>query len=384
MNKHIFAMILLVCGFLSFGTMANTADSTVPDPFKRSDENSKLKIDYTDLDSLLEAVVLNTGRSTREKARHSQSKTGTRMQIKVNRATINEGNRFYFEIFEDNETNQQTLLDIRNRLESIPTAVPLEKFTRAEQLAYWINLYNVTLLEEIARIYPQPGLKKLLVGREEILSKKALFVGGIPLSLNDIQFTILKQNYDSNPLVIYGLFQGIIGGPSIRKQSYTGQYVYGDLIDNAMEFINSNRGTESKNAKVFRVSSLYERNRPYFTDFDADLKKHLLEYLEGDELGELQVAKTIKPDIDDWTIPDIFGYQRDLGGSLASNNAALMGAASGNDSSRFAAKGIETRGYNPETLKRLNELQKKQEEQRTGTVSIEEMGQAPEETDTKD
>ena len=384
MKKHIFTVILLISGFLSFGAIANTADSTVPDPFKRSDENSKLKIDYTDLDSLLQTVVLNTGRSNREKARHAQSKTGTRMQIKVNRATINEGNRFYFEVFENNEKNQKTLLDIRNRLESIPTAVPLEKFSRAEQLAYWLNLYNVTMLEEIARVYPQPGLKKYLVGKEEFLSNKTLLVGGIPLSLNDIQFTILKQNYDNNPLVLYGLFQGIIGGPSIRKQSYTGQYVYGDLIDNAMEFINSNRGTESKNEKVFRVSSLYERNQPYFADFDADLKKHLLEYLEGDELGELQVAKTIKPDIDDWTIPDIFGYQRDLGGSLANNNAALMGAATGNDSSRFAAKGIETRGYSPETLKRLAEVQKKKEEERTGTVTIEEMGQAPEETDVKD
>jgi hypothetical protein len=36
------------------------------------------------------------------------------------------------------------------------------------------------------------------------------------MSLDDIQFTILRQNYDNDPLIIYGLYQGNIGGPNIR------------------------------------------------------------------------------------------------------------------------------------------------------------------------
>ena len=116
-----------------------------------------------------------------------------------------------------------------------------------------------------------------------MLSKKLLTVAGMPLSLNDIQFTILKQNYDNDPLIIYGLYQGYIGGPNIRKRAYTGADVYRSLANNAIEFTNSNRGTYSKDEKVFRVSSLYERNRVYFPDFNSDLSKHLLVYLEGYE-----------------------------------------------------------------------------------------------------
>ena len=384
MKKQILLVTFLVCGFFSVSTFANTTDSTVPEPFRGYDAKSKLTIDYRDLDSLLDTVVLNTGRSNRKKAATSHSTTGTRMKVSVNRATVNEGNRFFFEVFESNADNRQILLKIRTRLENIPNAVSLEKFSRDEQLAYWINLYNVTMLEEIVKVYPEHKLEELLVGKNSVLSKKTLMVAGVPLSLNDIQFTILKKNYENNPLVIYGLYQGIIGGPNIRKSAYTGKYVYVDLIDNAMEFINSNRGTDSKNSRVFRASSLYERNKVFFPDFNADLTEHLLTYLEGEEHDELQAATTIRPDINDWTITDLYGSSRDLGGAMANNSAALDGAVRGGNSSRLTTRSAVASRYSPAVMQKLAELNQKKAEQREGTVTIEEMGQAADETDAID
>ena len=74
------------------------------------------------------------------------------------------------------------------------------------------------------------------------------------------------------------------------------------MVENALKFVNSNRGTESDNGRVFRVSAYYQRNAGYFPDFDKDLTTHLMTYLEGDEHVELQKANRIKPDIKDWTI----------------------------------------------------------------------------------
>lgn len=385
MKKHNYLITLLVFGLFLFFAVGNATAATVPEPFRGHDDNSKLTIDYRDLDSLLDMVVLYTGRSDRKKASSSQAATGTRMKIKVNRATINEGNRFYFEVFDQNRQNQQTISKIRSRLENIPAAVPLEKFSRDEQLAYWLNLYNITMIEEIVKIYPKPELEDLLVGEDSILSKKILTVAGVALSLDDIQFSILKQNYHSDPLVIYGLYQGIIGGPNIRKSAYTGKYVYADLIDNAMEFINSNRGTYSKNGRDFRVSSLYERNAAYFPDFNADLTEHLLTYLEGDEQEDLQSAKRIKADIDDWTVTDLYGSTRDLGASMANNSAALDGAVSGGaNPSRLAGRSPVASRYSPEVLQRLNEINAKKAAERSGTVTIEEMGEASTETGNPD
>ena len=155
--------------------------------------------------------------------------------------------------------------------------------------------------------------------------------------------------------------------------------MYADLIDNAMEFVNSNRGTDSKNAKTFRVSSLYERNAVFFPDFTTDLSEHLLTYLEGNEVDELKAASKIKTDIDDWTITDLYGSSRDLGGTMANNSAALDGAIRGGNASRLTAKSAVLSKYNPAVLQQLNAINQKKADQKTGTVTIEEMGQVSDE-----
>lgn len=375
-------LIILMLGLLSSGLWADGERSEVPEPFKGFDPTSTLKIDYTDLDSLLDTVVLDTGRSDRSKAGREQSPTGTRMKVKVNRYTVNEGNRFYFEVFSNNPENLKTLGKIRGRLGSLASNNVLKRYSRDEQLAYWINLYNITMIEAIAQAYPLSDLENLIEGEDSILENKSLTVGGIALSLNDIEFTILRQNYEGNPLIIYGLYQGNIGGPNIRKQAYSGANVYADLIDNAIEFINSNRGTQSKNKKVFEVSSFYARNASFFPDFDADLTEHLLSYLEGEQLDQLRNASEIDAGIDDWTITSLFGRKRTVGGSFASSDAALGGAVGSAGGSSLSGKAAaSTSRYSPAVLKHLDKLNKKRAEEQTGNVTVEEMGRVTPDSD---
>ena len=369
MNINDYLSKLLLIVFCSISLAAFAADPAPPDVFQRHDPYSNLEIGYEDLDSLLRTVVLDIGPSSREIAKPTNTSTGTRMRVKVNRATINEGNRFYFEIFANNEENQQIIRNIRSRLENIPAAIPLERFSRKEQLAYWINLYNVTILGEIVKVYPRRDLKGLLVGKRSILSKKTLNVAGVPLSLNDIHFTILRHNYDNNPLIIYGLYQGIIGGPNIRKFAYSGRNIYGELAENAVEFINSNRGTQSKNERVFRVSSLYERNDVFFDESGAGLEEHLLRYLEGEERNELQAAAKIKKDISDWTVTDLYGSYREAVGSLADNYAALMGAVSGAQTNYLTDRASKSR-YSPAVTQQLDELNEKRESDEQEVIGI--------------
>lgn len=384
MMKLVCLATVLVGGLLAISPVACATDSEVPEPFRKFDATSAYTIDYSDLNVFYKSLVVDVGRSNREIAQPTVANTGTRMKSSVSQATVNEGNRFLFELFVDNEQNQEVLDEIQNDLEQIPAEVPFENFSRDEQLAYWLNLYNITIVKEIVQVYPKKKLKKLLVGKKSILSKKLITVAGVPLSLNDIQFTILRQNYENNPLVMYGLFQGIIGGPSIRKAAYTGENVYRNLEANAIEFINSNRGTSGRSSRAFRVSSLYQRNEVYFDDSESNLSDHLLRYLEGAERGELQAAKSVKPDINDWAVTDLFGTHDELGGSMANNSAALMGSVRGNASSSgssgmLVAKSPAMNRYSVEMLENLNQLKAKQDaaNQEKATVTVEEMGQVP-------
>lgn len=329
------SMALLACLLVSCAAPIPTpqpapdevASSDIPDPFWDFNPESNFTVNYADVDAILGAMVVDTGRSTREKLPPTSASTGTRLQTKVKRTTANEGNRFYFEEFMDDDEYTEMLRDLRITLEQIPQQIPLEHFNREEQLAYWLNLYNIALLDKLVEVYPERNLKQELIGRNSILDEKFLNVSGIPLSLNDIQHTILRWNYDDNPLVIYGLYQGIIGGPNIRRWAYTGETVQSDLIDNAREFINSNRGTYSAGyGGEFHVSSFYARNLGYFNNRASALRAHLMQYLEGPQLQQLENAERIVADIDDWTITDVYGGAQRTGGSLTHNPAAMQGA----------------------------------------------------------
>jgi len=408
MKSHLRIVVFCLCGFLLTGVTAKAAESKVPEPFQGFDNDSTFTIKYDDLTNLLKAVVVDVGLSNRDKAEPTQAATGTRMKASVKRSTVNEANRFYYETFQDNAEAQGLLIGIQKSLEAVPTEAPLKYFSRDEQLAYWLNLYNVTVLNQVIKEYPVRNLKKVVTGKNSFFSEKLLKVADVPLSLDDIEFTILKNNYKGDPLVIYGLYQGYIGGPNIRRNAYNGSEVWRQLKNNAYEFINSNRGTYPKDEKTFRVSSLYERDKAFFPDFDADLTKHLMDYIEGSEKADLQSTRFIRADIDDWNVTDLGGTYRDMGASFANSNAALLnavvgttpadnataaaavtgaaqttgmtlGAASGYGSNAIAAKTQPLSRFPTDMLIQLKEIQLKQENTKAenARVTVEELGEVP-------
>lgn len=403
--KLFYSATCLLLSFLAFSETEGAAESAVPEPFQSFDSSSTSTINYDALSLWLDILVVDIGRSDRMSANTGKAqirpKTGTLIAPKVKKATLFEGNRFFFESFADNEDARQLLADIRDTLEQLPSVIPLEYFSRDEQLAYWLNLYNVTILNEIVSVYPTRDLEEFLVGENSILSRELLTVAGIPLSLNDIQFTILKENYDGDPLVLYGLYQGIIGGPNIRKKAFTGATVYRDLEDNAMEFINSNRGTNrvSSKYKIQKISSLYARSSAYFPNFNEDLAEHLLKYIEGGEQSGVKAKKTLKPIINDWTVTDLWGTFPEIRAGISTNPAALMGAivgttpgdpssgggtvgasaSSGASSAYLGKAGIRLPNYRPDMFQYLLKLNMKRlkTNEKKATVTIEELGDTP-------
>ncbi len=134
--KHLISLIFLVFGFLA--VIASAADSTVPEPFQRFDPSSTKTINYDVLSQWFDYLVVDVGHSDRRSAHAGRTQIkaplGTRIGPKVKKATLFEGNRFFFEDFENNEEAQQVFKGIRENLERIPNEIPLEYFTRDEQL----------------------------------------------------------------------------------------------------------------------------------------------------------------------------------------------------------------------------------------------------------
>ncbi|VAV89707.1 hypothetical protein MNBD_ALPHA01-206 [hydrothermal vent metagenome] len=286
---------------------------------KTHDPNSKIAIDYSTLTLLLKATVTKARISSRIYAQKSQSSIGTKISFSNKNPTRLEASRTFYHHIGDEEL--EYVHSLRLGLEALPEAVPFQYLNRDEQLAYWLNLYNITVYEQLARRYPIRKLKKLYKGSRKTPSmwdEKIVTVNGIALSLNDIQYNIIQKTW-RDPLVIYGLYQGTIGGPNLRRKAYTGKFVYEQLEDNAEEFVNSLRGMRFK-GKDALVSEIYEWNSDLFPNFDHDLRRHLRKYASLRLVTRLDASRKIKTKIYDWHIADVLNGGRSAPGGAGSKN----------------------------------------------------------------
>ncbi|WP_412972298.1 DUF547 domain-containing protein [Glaciecola sp. MF2-115] len=321
--------IVLTVIFMLSASCVNAADKDIPEPFRGDDPTSKLSIGYDDLNAFLKPHTFDSGPSTRKKAPESDSNLGTKFKVRVKRKTALEGNRFYFKNLEKPAV-VAILKGLVDSLEAFPDQVPLELLNRDEQLAYWLNLYNFALLEQLSTVYPKTSLKNILdYGDDDsILAEKVVTVAGIPLSLNDIQYNILYKKYPGKANIMYGLFQGNIGGPNIREKAYEGDKVWRALEENAQRFVNSNRGTEVGSRGKVLVSELYEHNMMLFGKDKEKLRLHLEDLAVGEVEAALASMKSAKKKIDfditDWSFADMFGHQRRFGAGYNTNAAALL------------------------------------------------------------
>ncbi|MBB1455430.1 DUF547 domain-containing protein, partial [Pseudoalteromonas sp. SG43-5] len=285
---------------------------------------SKLTINFEPVNILLESNVLDMGPSRRINAKLDKPPIGTRLRNVFPSATHNESNRFTYELIKS--PKQKSLVnDVKKYLESLPEKNNLNLYSKQEQLAYWLNLYNITLINEIVKRYPIVSLEKILTGPDSLLDKKLVNIGSLQLSLSDIQYGILDKNYSKEPLIIYGLYQGYIGSPNINKKAFSGKNVYKLLKNNATDFVNSNRGTKIDSLNSLEVSSYYARNADYFPNFSNDLKLHLLQFADKTTQEIINKSDKIEPIINNWAIADLFGSKRVFGGGMSTNSAASIG-----------------------------------------------------------
>ena len=315
-----FSCLLLL---LSAPKYLHAEDKAYPQ-FSGYSPKSKLTINFEPVNILLESNVLDMGPSRRINAKLDKPPIGTRLRNVFPSATHNESNRFTYELIKS--PKQKSLVnDVKKYLESLPEKNNLNLYSKQEQLAYWLNLYNITLINEIVKRYPIVSLEKILTGPDSLLDKKLVNIGSLQLSLSDIQYGILDKNYSKEPLIIYGLYQGYIGSPNINKKAFSGENVYKLLKNNATDFVNSNRGTKIDSLNSLEVSSYYARNADYFPNFSNDLKLHLLQFADKTTQEIINKSDKIEPIVSNWAIADLFGSKRVFGGGMSTNSAASIG-----------------------------------------------------------
>jgi len=277
-------------------------------------------LDYSIFDGVLSDVIVDLGPSTRIWQRKPKADLGTRIVTGHKSPLRLEGRRVTFSVFNDEFTSALTAY--RQDLEQIATTYDITKFPRKEQLAFWFNLHNLTVMEQIAIEYPTKRPRDIKIDLNGESSKlhdaKILNIKGVSLSLRDIRENIVYKNW-RNPNVIYGFFHGDIGSPAIQNYAYTASNLDDLLKDNADEFVNSLRGFRLSSS-TGQVSKIYEsEGRFFFSNWQPDLKTHLLSHVNEVVKPELLKSAELKPIYYEDMIADLAG-----GGAPRTRNLAVQ------------------------------------------------------------
>ena len=279
------------------------------------------RIDFDAWTVILRGVVFDVGYSNREMPGRPLRATGSRLSLESRSRYRYEGNRLAIHLFED--VHAEAISDYRAELEDLPARVALSELPRNEQLAYWLNLHNAIMVDELQATYPVRNLRTERIDGEPFFEARVAQVDGVALSLNDIRFNIVQAGWN-DPRVIYGLFLGAVGGPSLRDEAFTGANVWSQLESNGREFVNSLRGVDHFYRRA-RISELYQQHAALFESREA-LKAHLLNLADSEV--DAHIEEAFSGDISylpfDWGVADMTNGRLGCSGATAGLNIDVV------------------------------------------------------------
>ncbi|MEM1194468.1 MAG: DUF547 domain-containing protein [Pseudomonadota bacterium] len=276
--------------------------------FAPTQKSSSASIDYDVWNEAVQNIVISMGPSLRQTAGRPPEGFGTRRVYGHTSRYRLEGTRVTFSFLD--KTIIGNLAQYRQDLQATPDKVDLQSLSRNEQLAFWINLHNVALVEKIAENWPVRQPRSLEIDGVPLDEAKFITVEGVSMSLKDIRENVVYANWD-DPMVMYGFWRGEIGGPSIQRQAFTGENVARLLERSAREFVNSLRGTQ-KSGGTMQVSAYYEEVAPFFfSDFEEDVRAHIAQYAQEDVSKILAETDKAEATITEYDIADLAGGARE-------------------------------------------------------------------------
>jgi hypothetical protein len=185
--------------------------------------------------------------------------------------------------------------------------VAIRKFSRDEQRAYWINLYNATTVNVVLEHYPVDSILKIDISpglfAKGPWKKKLLEVEGEALSLDDIEHRILRPIWQ-DPRTHYAVNCASIGCPNLQAQAYTSGNLEALLDAGARAYVNHPRGAHVAKGRL-TVSSIYLWFQDDFGGGAGGVIAHLRKYAEPALARQLEGVRRIHGHEYDWALNDL-------------------------------------------------------------------------------
>ena len=158
---------------------------------------------------------------------------------------------------------------------------PKDDWSKEEKLAYWLNVYNATVMKMIVDEYPVNSIHQI----ENPWKQKAFKTQGIRYSLDDIEHGILRKFGD--PRIHFLLNCGSMSSPRLWNRAYTSKNIESALEARTKEFINDPQRNQISLSTV-RISQLFEWYEDDFTANNIDIIDFINQY------STVKIDKTVR------------------------------------------------------------------------------------------
>lgn len=187
------------------------------------------------------------------------------------------------------------------------SAVPISDFSRSEQRAYWINLYNALTVDVVLDHYPVDSIRDISISPGFFSlgpwGKKLIRIEGEEVSLDDIEHRILRPIW-KDPRIHYAVNCASLGCPKLLPRAFTAANTEALLEEGARDFINSDHGARFDSDERLTASSIYDWFQEDFGGDEAGVIAHLRIYAQPALAAKLEGVTDVYDFDYDWTLND--------------------------------------------------------------------------------
>ncbi len=177
-------------------------------------------------------------------------------------------------------------------------------YSRAEQMAYWINLYNALTMKVVLDAYPVETIRDIHEGVVPYTGPWGdvhANVAGQDLTLDGIEHGILRPIW-RDKRIHYAVNCAAYGCPHLLETAFTAENTETLLEAGARAYVNNPRGVDVVDEDFIVFSSIYEWYPEDFGDTEEAMIAHLLEYADDELAAQLEGFEGATEHDYDWSL----------------------------------------------------------------------------------
>jgi hypothetical protein len=204
--------------------------------------------------------------------------------------------------------DKKALDDLRKQM----AQVDVVSLSRNDQLAYWINLYNISVVNVVVEHYPVASIRDIstdpiirlnVFKKDNVLTKKG------PTALQTVEDAKVREGF-KDPRIHFAINCAAKSCPPIRPEPYTGAEISSQLDDQVRKFLNGPHGVQvARNGGELdlHVTKIMDWFKDDFDKWGGGRVPFITRFVASDKRAQIDKAGNqvnLKFDDYDWKLND--------------------------------------------------------------------------------